>query len=352
MDDKTSSYNAQKSKENIEKLRKILKELPSYSKDYFRAKETTTSIRTRVSYAYDLRVFYQFLQNSNPAIKKQELKEFTLYDLNQLTSSNIEEYQEYLKLYQTDNGQQTNSESGIARKISSLRSFMNYFYKKQLLDSNPSMLVDIPKIHDKAIIHLEPDEIAILLDNVESYGTTISGHNRAYYEKTKLRDLALITLLLGTGIRVSECAGLDLNDINFRDNSLRIIRKGDNEEILYFGEEVEKALRNYINGARTMIHALTGHENVLFYSMQKRRMSVAAIEDIVKKYAGKSIPQKRITPHKLRSSFGTTLYQETGDIYLVADVLGHKDVNTTRKQYAAINESRRKIAASVVKLRE
>ena len=74
--------------------------------------------------------------------------------------------------------------------------------------------------------------------------------------------------------------------------------------------------------------------------------------NMVKKYARQVTPNKKITPHKLRSTYGTNLYKETGDIYLVADVLGHKDVNTTRKHYAAIDEDRRRQAATVVKLRE
>ncbi len=160
--------------------------------------------------------------------------------------------------------------------------------------------------------------------------------------------------MLGTGIRVSECVGLDFNDINFRENSIRVIRKGGKESILYFGSEVESALKNYINGPRKQnaLRAQQGHENALFFSMQQRLISVHAVENLVEKYTKEFVPQKKITPHKLRSTFGTSLYQETEDIYLVADVLGHSDVGTTKKHYAAIEDSRRRMAASVIKLRE
>ena len=86
--------------------------------------------------------------------------------------------------------------------------------------------------------------------------------------------------------------------------------------------------------------------------MQNRRITVRAVENLVKKYASNVTSLKKITPHKLRSTYGTALYQETGDIYLVADVLGHKDVNTTRKHYAAIEDSNRRKAAKAVQLRE
>ena len=157
---------------------------------------------------------------------------------------------------------------------------------------------------------------------------------------------------MGTGIRVSECVGLDVTDIDFNTNGIRVIRKGGSEMIVYFGDEVEKALKDYINGSRKLVNPQEGHENALFYSTQRRRIGVKAVENLVKKYSRQVTPLKKITPHKLRSTYGTTLYQETGDIYLVADVLGHKDVNTTRKHYAAQDESRRRSAANVVKLRK
>ena len=88
----------------------------------------------------------------------------------------------------------------------------------------------------------------------------------------------------------------------------------------------------------------------LFLSLQYRRITVRAVENLVKKYAKIVTPLKKITPHKLRSTYGTELYRETGDIYIVADVLGHRDVNTTRKHYAAISEDHRRAVADAVKL--
>ena len=161
-----------------------------------------------------------------------------------------------------------------------------------------------------------------------------------------------MTLLLGTGIRVSECVGLDINDIDFKNNGIKVTRKGGSEMVIYFGEEVRNALENYLETTRASATPLPDHENALFLSAQRKRMGVQAIENMVKKYARQVTPNKKITPHKLRSTYGTSLYKETGDIYLVADVLGHKDVNTTKKHYAAIDDMRRRQAASAVKLRE
>ena len=335
------------------RLRDILKTLPSFAKDFFRAIEPTSSIRTRMNYAYDIRVFFRFLMDNNPVFKKYTIDQFTTTDLERLDPVDIEEYMEYLKVYKRDDDElMTNGEKGLARKMSSLRTFYGYYYKRQMIEKNPSLLVDMPKLHEKAIIRLDADEVALLLDHVESCGSKLSGQAKLYHEKTKDRDLAILTLLLGTGIRVSECVGLDINDVDFKNNGIKVTRKGGNEMIVYFGDEVQDALLNYMEGNRKSVTPLSGHENALFLSTQRRRMGVQAVENMVKKYARQVTPNKKITPHKLRSTYGTSLYKETGDIYLVADVLGHKDVNTTKKHYAAIDENRRRQAASAVKLRE
>lgn len=350
---KNKTYHEQTEIDYTIRLREILKTLPSFSKDFFRAIEPTSSIRTRMNYAYDIRVFFHFLMENNPVYSKYSIHQFNVSDLDNLEPIDIEEYMEYLKVYRREDDEvMTNGEKGLARKMSALRSFYSYYYKHQYISHNPTLLVDMPKQHEKAIIRLDADEVALLLDHVESCGDSLSGQARRYYEKTKERDLAILTLLLGTGIRVSECVGLDLTDVDFKNNGITVTRKGGNQMVVYFGNEVEDALIKYIEGSRKMSEPLPGHENALFLSTQRRRMGVQAVENMVKKYARQVTPNKKITPHKLRSTYGTSLYKETGDIYLVADVLGHKDVNTTKKHYAAIDENRRRQAASAVKLRE
>ena len=347
------TYHEQTYIDNTLRLREILKTLPPFAKDYFRAVEPTTSARTRISYAYDIRVFFHFLMENNPVYKNYTIEQFEVHDLERLEPVDIEEYQEYLKVYKNDEEKGiTNTEKGLARKMSALRSFYGYYFKRQIISKNPTLLVEMPKLHEKAIIRLDTDEIAMLLDYVDHGGDNLTGQRKAYFEKTKNRDLAILTLLLGTGIRVSECVGLDLQDIDFKNNGITVTRKGGNQMVVYFGEEVENALKTYLYTTRKQTIPLSGHENALFLSTQRKRMGVQAVENMVKKYAREVTPNKKITPHKLRSTYGTALYKETGDIYLVADVLGHKDVNTTKKHYAAIDEDRRRQAAGAVKLRE
>ncbi len=349
---KNKTYHEQTYIDNTLRLREVLKTLPPFVKDYFRAVEPTMSAKTRISYAYDIRVFFHFLMENNPIYKNYSIEQFTPADLERLEPVDIEEYQEYLKVYKNEEKQLTNKEKGLARKMSALRSFYGYYFKHQIIQKNPTLLVDMPKLHDKAIIRLDADEIAMLLDFVEHGGDGLSDQQKRYYEKNKNRDLAIITLLLGTGIRVSECVGLDIPDVDFKNNGVKVIRKGGNEMVVYFGEEVEHALKSYLYTTRKATIPLPGHEDALFLSTQRKRIGVQAVENLVKKYAKQVTPNKKITPHKLRSTYGTALYKETGDIYLVADVLGHKDVNTTKKHYAAIDEDRRRMAAKAVRLRE
>lgn len=347
---KTNNYHDEQNKQNIIKMRAVLDTLPDFCRTFFRGIEEYTSTRTRLAYAYDIRLFFEFLHDKNPICAKQEIKDMSIDILEQLTRIDIEEYLEYMSYYQKDGKEITNEERGKERKLAALRSFYNYFFQSELIKNNPAALVPMPKKHAKEIIRLEPNEVAILLDQVEA-GENLTKKELEYHKKTKIRDVALLTLLLGTGIRVSECVGLDMEDVNFDVGGIKIRRKGGYEAIIYFGDEVETALLDYLE-EREQIIPFEGHEKALFLSLQSKRISVRSVEKLVKKYASRVTTLKKITPHKLRSTYGTSLYRETGDIYLVADVLGHKDVNTTRKHYAALEDERRRRAANAVQLRE
>lgn len=349
-----NNYHDELNKQNIRKLREIMSTLPSFCRQFFRGVENIYGSRTKIAYAYDLRIFFDYLHQNHPYGKTMDILDYPLEILDKVKREDIEDYLEYLSLYSKESDEVetdvTNEERGKSRKLASLRSFYNYFYRNEMIQTNPASLVSMPKLHSKEIIRLEPNEVAQLLDQVEA-GTKLTEKQAAYHAKTKVRDLALLTLLLGTGIRVSECVGLNIYDVDFDNMGIKVRRKGGYEDIVYFGEEVEKALSDYIN-QREHIIPVSGHEDALFLSMQNKRLTVRSVENLVKKYSSLVTSLKKITPHKLRSTYGTNLYQETGDIYLVADVLGHKDVNTTRKHYAAMQDYNKRKAAKTVKLRE
>jgi len=337
------SYAEQRELKLAKKLRELEKQLPPLCAEFFRGVADTTAILTRYAYAMDYKVFFHYLAG----IHQKEPTAFTCEDLNRLTLDDLESYLSYLDLYDHDDGKPIrNREKAKARKIASLRSLFKYFYKKQRLDHNIAALLDTPKLHSKPIVRLEANEVADMLDYAEA-----GGAKQKQKKAASTRDVAILTLFLGTGIRVSELVGIDLHDIDFAVNGFKITRKGGNQVVLYFSDEVADALKTYLQ-ERNQIAAIEGHENAFFLSSQKKRIGVRTVQLLVKEYAKGAVPLKKITPHKLRSTYGTSLYQETGDIYLVADVLGHKDVNTTTRHYAAQADDRRRQAAKTVKLRE
>ena len=341
-----SDFYQERNLKNLDKIEEILEQLPPFCEDFFRGIETRTSTLTRLNYVYDLRIFFDFLTKKN--FRGKAMTELTLEELESVTDTDIEIFLSYLSNYSFGDKRLSCDERAKARKLSSVRSMYKYFFNKGLIETNQTSKVSTPKLHEKEIIRLEGNEVSSLLDTAE-YGDGLSPHASGYHEKTKIRDCAILTLFLGTGIRISELVGLNNESIDFSNNSFVVTRKGGNKAILYFSEEVGDALAAYL-AQKENDPQIPPEEHALFLSLQYRRISVRAVENLVKKYAKIVSPLKKITPHKLRSTYGTALYRQTGDIYIVADVLGHRDVNTTRKHYAAITEDHRRSVADAVKL--
>ena len=323
--DKNSFY--EKRKINcLQRTENVLDGLPSFCGDFFVGIENNTSPLTRLNYANDLRIFFDFLSKK---VLKKTILDITLADLEKVTSIDIEKFLSYLSNYLHGGKTLSCNERAKQRKLSSVRALYKYFFDKNKLIANTAAKVKTPKIHDKEIIRLDVDEVAALISTVES-ADGLSKRQKAYHENTKIRDIAMITLFLGTGIRISELVGLNVDDIFFDSDSFVVTRKGGNRTILYFTEEVREALLNWLD-YRNNIKYLDKNEKALFLSIRNKRISVRNVEILVEKYAKVVTPLKKITPHKLRSTFGTNLYRETGDIYVVADFLGHSDVNTIRR---------------------
>jgi len=338
----------------IIQIREITRELPQSCSDFIRSIAVTTSTLTRLAYAIDLRTFFQFLQSERVAFSDMKLSLMTDQDLEKLTRNDLTAYTEYLTFYYKNessvpNKAYVNHELSIKRKLCSIRSFYDYLFKNQRISSNITELVPLPKIHEKPIIRLSLEEMERILELAQS-GDKMTKTQQRYQKITAKRDYALLSLFLGTGIRVSECVGMNISDVDFENNAFVVTRKGGNQVVLYFPPEVADALADYLE-ERNNVETLPGSEDALFLSLQRRRITQRAVQNLVKKYASVAAPLKqKISPHKLRSTFATNLYNETGDIYLVADVLGHSSVDTTRKHYADMTDARRRMAAEHVHL--
>ena len=289
------------------RLRELLRELPDVCSDYFIAIEQQTSALTRLSYAYDLKLFFQYLSEELPRFGGKPIAEFTIEDIRSVTKRDLERYAQYLTLYvknetepdgEVASREITNHEYGIKRKYASLRAFYKYLFADGLIDSNVAALVPLPKMHEHAIIRLDVDEVERILDVAES-GDALPRSYKKYHNITKKRDLAMLSLFLGTGIRISECVGLNIDDFDFEQNAFVITRKGGKEVILYLSDEVAGTLKDYLE-ERKKIEALPGHENAFFLSIQRRRITQRAVENMVKKYASIAAPLKKRSARLIR----------------------------------------------------
>jgi len=342
------NYYTTRNIQDIDKVAELLEELPSFCEDYFIGISSRTSCQTRLKYAYDLRIFFDFLCKRK--FKNFEVQDLSLDNLAQVNHYDIEQFLSYLSHYRFRDRHLSCDERAKARKLSAVRALFKYFFNKGMLSVDNSAKVPTPKLHEKEIIRLDAEEVSELI-NIAETGNGLTRHAVGYHNKTKIRDTAILTLFLGTGIRISELVGLDNDSFDFEENSFIVTRKGGNRAILYFSDEVKYALQEYI-AEKSNDPKVPANEHAFFLSMQYKRINVRSVEILVKKYSRMVTPLKKITPHKLRSTYGTRLYNETGDIYIVADVLGHRDVNTTKRHYAAITEDNRRMAANKVKLRQ
>ena len=334
-------------------LLSIKKELPNYVGYFFDYCKSTKnySPNTTIEYARELRMFYKFLLQANPTLTS--MKDITLDYLDNLTALDLQEFISQMSAYVYKNGEFVddntitgaklvrNGANGKARKVSALKSFYKYLYGMGMLKSNPASILSSPRIPKKEIVRLERQESNELLKEIANAVDADTKYK--FYE----RDLTIITLLLGTGIRVSECVNLNMADIIWNKKALRIIRKGGNEQIVYYNDKIEHLLLSYIDSIERTEPLLkldinpSANETALFVSHRGTRLSTRSIERIVKKHTQEAgIMDKRITPHKLRSTFGTNTYQQTGDVYLTADLLGHSGLEVV-KRYAQIDEDRK-----------
>lgn len=316
------TYHKQRDLKTLESLDKMVAQLPRFCSRFFLGVSQKTTPLTRLGYAGELRSFFNYLVCEHESFQGKQFSKIEVGDLEVLEVQDIELFVASLH---------GNSNASKQRKLCVLRSFFAYLFKVGLITRNIMPNIDLPKIKEKPIIRLSQPEISAMLG---SAGLEAE-------KKQSLRDETILVLFLSTGIRVSELVGLDVSDIDLESSSFKVTRKGGIQTILFLPDQCAEQLKAYLKDL---------NQGPLFRTTTGKRLGVRTIQKIVKHYASDAVPLKNITPHKLRSTFGTNLYRATGDIYVVADVLGHKDVNTTKKHYAAISDDIRKEAAKHVKL--
>lgn len=341
-------YREQKDLEYDLKSKEILSTLPTYINDYYTSlMNSDGSAATRLNYLYDIRLFFRFLATL-PKFENIDTCCITLEDLDSLEMRDIESFMAALIRGELQEGKRkTNSANTRARKLSSIRSMYTYFGRDGRLKSNPAALVETPKIKQQPVVYLKKEDVAEML-RVAYTGDGMSARQLKYHEQTNLRDIAIITLLFGTGMRVSECVGIDLDHINFKDNYITVIRKGRDTDKVYFNQSVKDALLDYIEYGRLGFSPYDEYANALFLATSRKRITTKSVEKLIHKYASLAKLDKNIAPHKCRSTYACYVYEATGhDLYAVKDSLHHASLETS-KRYIGDAENRKKKAAKSI----
>lgn len=286
-------------KEEPEKGRvaqKLINEFISYL-----ALEKRYSSETIRAYRSDLNQFADYLARAKLSIKK----------INPLI---LRRYLAYLHLRGKVQGGYV--ETTMARKVASLRAFLNYLAEKEVLPSSYEVFLPFPKLKRKLPEILSSSELEKLISLIKP------GKPAAF------RDRALIEVLLGAGLRVSELVSLNLNSLNFDRKEIRVKGKGGKERVVPLNKEAEEALTDYLSRARPLISRQP--TEALFLNLRGSRLSAGGVRKILKKYAGKLFSKSRLHPHLFRHTLASGLLAGGADLRVVQEVLGHSSLSTTQ----------------------
>lgn len=322
----------------IAKYKELTNSLPSFAKDYvdYLASVGKAS-KTILGYTRDLNIFFEWL-HSLDKYKDIDFSKVTVKEL--LENITVKEFDKFKLFLVNDNPDKVRTSAAlISRKLSAIRSMYRYFYNAEEISTNVTDKIENPKGQKKDISVLQLSEVDSIYEAIESKPE--KGKAKEGFDKTNLRDKAIITLFFGTGLRVSELVSINLTDINYLTAEIKVKRKGGDICTVNFNGDVEEAIKDYVENARPSL--LNGNESdALFISINHQRITVRSVEKLIKKYAIKAGIGDKVTPHELRRTYGNTLYRATGDIYLTSAALNHKNIQTTIAHYVPHNTDKLK----------
>lgn len=331
--------------EIIEKCISFENKLPSFMKDYFIYLKGSVAVSTRAAYLEDICFFFHYLVTETDICKSKEIKEITLEELNTIKARDVNLFLgDYCPRYYRERNDNTfiyeNNNRSLARKKSSISTLFKFLYRNEQLNTNITdgfNPINLPKPQPDAIKRLDIDEVAIMLDAVET-GEGLTDKEKIYWNKTKLRDKAILALFVTYGLRLNELRELNISSFNFSRGEFKIYRKRGKEVLMPINKTCEIVVKDYINYERPKSEYLDEEfKDALFLSLQKKRLTSKAIRQLVKKYTSICMHTSRdkgYSPHKLRATAATSLIQSGFSIYDVKTLLDHDNVTTTQL-YAA-----------------
>ena len=330
----------EKEKEIFLQCEEIERDLPRFLRGSFVYLRGNVLPRTRLAYLHDVRFFFQYLIKETDLTSAVSTSDITLEELNQLQAADVNLFLDYCRKYKVEQGKNIylyeNSNKTLARKKSSVSVLFKQLYRDGLLDKNITDGFDpirVPKPGEREIKALQDDEVMIMLDAVSS-GNGLTAHEKIYWEKTKLRDKAILITFLTYGLRLSELQQLNVSSFNFNRGEFKIYRKRDKESIMPLNHSVTMVIQDYIQQERPKEEKISDeYKDALFLSLQGKRMTERQIRELVKKYTSIALSTTRkagYSPHKLRATAATSLIGRGNSIFDVQALLDHEQVTTTQ----------------------
>lgn len=334
-----SEYKEQKNTRNKKKAHEIIyTQFPDFCHQFFEARRDLAE-SSQLSYTYSLREFFEYLHYEE-YFEGKEIIDYTAEDINSLTKKDIESYFSLKEITNKNKKNSSSKPNTLKRTKACLSSFWNYYIDNDIFHSkNPIKGIMLPLVEAKDPVELSKIECQKVFDTIR-YGFGMSNKQLENHDKFVERDYAIMITFLHTGIRVEELVGIDLSDINWETHSLTVRRKGHKEQEVYFSDDVEKALVEYISSRKNKLCKSTS-PNALYLNRFGERISERSVERMLEKYISIALPNKKgISPHKLRSTYATRLLNYCGNLDLVSQALGHSNISTTQI-YARTNKSKR-----------
>lgn len=330
------SYAQEKKKKDAEKLIELLDIMPEFYKTYmYNIPENDLMYSSRVAYTRNVKEFFLYLIENHPDFKDKTIKSISLHDLSVLSIADANEYTVFLNNY---------SVAAISRKLAAVSALYEELIRLEKIKENPFAHIRRPKVKDHVIISLTEDERKRLMDVIIT-GEGLSKRELDFHNP--LRDTALFSLFLDTGMRISEVVGINISDVDLKEHSIIITRKGGKTQEVFFSDETGEILEEYLQ--ERLLDTRGIFSSALFLSRDHERLSPRGIEYRLKKYVRIACPLKadKISVHKLRSTFAMRFYEATGDLELTRQILGHSSITTT-SLYAKATKERQKAARNIL----
>lgn len=298
-------------------INKILKGLPKCVSDYYYNISVSHEPKTCEEYIRKISKFLHFYSNDIKNI-----------DVTNITDTDVAKYLHSLETKCNKNNSAKMTTFSYRKMVySSLNSFFGYLHKTNKIGSNIVKSIDRPRNEDEVTRkRLTTKDFNSILSSVESGVGSKRSINKQ--KKWRNRDYAIFIVLMCTGMRETALTEINLDDIDFDNNTMKVIDKRFTVHTYHINEKMRAAIERWLVDRKKFLGS--SNCDALFISNQKKRISECSVSNIVKKYAQTALGYS-ISPHKIRSAFCTILYDQTGDIEFVRDAVGHKNIETTRR---------------------